>query len=170
MKPSLHQDSASAQLDHLLHFAKELLVAVDVAFPCSTVAIKSAKGADRHAYVRIIDIAVDHVCDNVVRMKRLSQLIGELAKFPSRCGGLDNFPLFEGQPLARLDTGKQFRSFSDRDRTLHKISAGIIANEGGSQKSEVRGQKSEVRSQRLVKAELKKSEVRKRNWLLTSDL
>ena len=69
MEPALHENAAAAKLQGLLDFFKNLLVAQDVTFAGTGRSIKSAKGADRRADVAVVDVAVHHVGDDIVRMQ-----------------------------------------------------------------------------------------------------
>src|SRR5580704_15887558 len=75
MQTALHQDSGSAQVDGLLDLLKDHFLRMNVAFGMTHGPIKSAKAAIFRAEICVINVAVDNIADDPVRMQLAADLI-----------------------------------------------------------------------------------------------
>jgi hypothetical protein len=113
MQPALHQDARAAQRDCLVDFLANLFDRAYISVGRARAAIKRAEGANYVADIRVVDVAIDDVGNNIVRMPALANFIGSHAdccnimRFEQRCA------LFRGQP----NVGK--RTFENRFDVSH---------------------------------------------------
>ena len=69
VQPSLHQNTASTELDGLFDLAVDILVAQHVALVVTRRSVERAEITDARADVRVVDVASDDVADETVRVK-----------------------------------------------------------------------------------------------------
>ena len=81
--PALHQQLHAADRDRFIDLAEQLVEAEDVAFRRSDGPIERAEVAPGHADVRVVDVAIDDVGDDPVRMFPRAQAVGKLSE--QRC-------------------------------------------------------------------------------------
>src|SRR3954467_15133581 len=78
--PALQQQLHAAERDRLVDLAEDLLEPEDVAFAGSNGPVERAEVAARDADVRVVDVAVDDVSDDAVRVLAGADAVGELAE------------------------------------------------------------------------------------------
>src|SRR5687767_1274645 len=78
MKAALHQDAASSQFEHRLNFPVNLLKAQDVPFRRSGLAVKGTERTDGRTDVTVVNITIDDVGDDVVRMQAPAKPVRQL--------------------------------------------------------------------------------------------
>src|SRR2546423_8176410 len=76
MYAALHEDSGSTQRERLLDFFVNDMVGENVSFGVALHTVKRAEGAEFFADIRVIDIPIDDVTDDVFRMQALPDPIG----------------------------------------------------------------------------------------------
>src|SRR5207237_1592805 len=76
MQSSLHQHAGTAQLDRLVDFFANLVDRAYVSVRRAGPAIECAESTDHVADIRVIDVAIDDVGDNVAGMTALPNFIG----------------------------------------------------------------------------------------------
>src|SRR5262249_29360755 len=72
MKPTLHQNSCATQRDRLINLLTDFFYGPDVSVRRTGTSVKSTERADHVAHIRVVDIAIDDVRDDVVRVPALS--------------------------------------------------------------------------------------------------
>ena len=77
---ALQQQLPAAERDRLVDLAEDLLEAEDVAFGRSDRPVERAEVAARDADVRVVDVAVDDVGDDAVRVLARAHAVGQLAE------------------------------------------------------------------------------------------
>src|SRR5918995_5371864 len=77
---TLQQQLAAAELDRLVDLAKDLLEPQYVALDGTDRAVERAEVAPRDADVRVVDVAVDDIGDQVVWMLPRAYAIGQLSE------------------------------------------------------------------------------------------
>jgi len=75
MQPTLHQHAGAAKRNGLVDFRANLIDGSDVSVGRAGPPIESAKGADYIADIRVINVAIDDVGDDVVEMTALPNFI-----------------------------------------------------------------------------------------------
>src|SRR5687768_10683014 len=78
MKAALHQDAAAPQIECLLNLLINLFKAQDVPFRRSGLAVKGTERTDRRTDVAVVNIAVNDVGDDVVRMQAPAKPVRQL--------------------------------------------------------------------------------------------
>src|ERR1041385_3279955 len=76
MQPALHQYARAAECDRLVDLFADLFEGTDVSVGRARSTIKRAERADDIADVRIVDVAIDDVGDDVVRVAAGAYLVG----------------------------------------------------------------------------------------------
>src|SRR5262245_51492931 len=76
MQAALHQHAGTAEGDRLIDLMANLVERTDVGVGCSRPAVERAERANYIANVRVIDVAVDDVGDDVVGMTTLANFVG----------------------------------------------------------------------------------------------
>ncbi len=76
MKPALHQDAGSAKGNRLINLRADLVERPHISVGSARPAIESAERADDIADIRVVDVAIDDVGDDVVGMLALPNFIG----------------------------------------------------------------------------------------------
>src|ERR1700687_5325479 len=76
MQPALHQNSGAAQVDGLLNFVEDHVLGMDVTLGVTHRPVESAEAAKLSTEVRVIDIAVDDVAYDAVRMQLAAHRVG----------------------------------------------------------------------------------------------
>src|SRR5882672_321219 len=76
MQAALHQNAGAAECDRFIDLLADFLQCPDISVRRTWPAIESAEGANYIANIRVIDIAVDYVGDDVVRMSLLANFVG----------------------------------------------------------------------------------------------
>src|SRR5678815_1229199 len=79
MQTTLHQHARAAERDRLVNLLADLVERADVSIGCARATIERAERAHDVADVRVIDIAIDDVSDDVVRMAARAYLVGSSA-------------------------------------------------------------------------------------------
>src|SRR5436309_2701562 len=102
MKPALHQNPTATQFQSFLYLFKDLLKAQHVSLAGTGFAEESAEGAHSGTDVAVIDVAVNDVGYDVIRMQLLAQII---------CQALQNVQRRVPGDLQILDRGKVFPRF-----------------------------------------------------------
>ena len=69
MNPSLHQNAGPPERQRLFNFFINHMVGQDVGLTITLHAVERAKCAELFAHIRVIDIAIDDVADDIVRME-----------------------------------------------------------------------------------------------------
>src|SRR5579884_2261090 len=80
MNAPLHQDAGSSKLQGLFDFLVDYMVGQDVGFGVALYTVKRTKRAELFADVRVINIAVDDVTNDIIRMQALPDVIGRFAQ------------------------------------------------------------------------------------------
>src|ERR1043166_2101328 len=75
MQPTLHQHAGAAQRNGLVDFRANLIDGSDVSVRRAGPPIESTKGADYIADIRVINVAIDDIGDDVVGMTALPNFI-----------------------------------------------------------------------------------------------
>src|SRR5438046_4783995 len=103
MHAALHQDARSAERNRFFDLLVNHMVGQDVGLTITLHAVERAKCAELFAHIRVIDIAIDDVADDIVRM--------ETRAYPISCAGKIQKIRFFKQPdsLIRRDSSA-FRS------------------------------------------------------------
>ena len=99
--PALHQQLDAADRDRLVDLSEQLLEPEDVAVRRADRAIERAEVALRDADVGVVDVAVDDVGDQSVRMLSRADAIGELSEQRGRRVAIQFQRLVRGDALAR---------------------------------------------------------------------
>jgi hypothetical protein len=68
MQTTLHQDASAAECDRFVDLGADLFERADVSIRCTWPAIERAESADYVANVCVVDVAIDDVSDDVVRV------------------------------------------------------------------------------------------------------
>src|SRR5437016_3617390 len=76
MQSSLHQHARAAERNRLINLVANLVDGADVSVGRARPSIERAEGANHIADVRVIDVAINDVSDDVVRMITTPNLIG----------------------------------------------------------------------------------------------
>src|SRR5690242_16228379 len=76
MQTALHQDSRSPQIDRLLDLVEDYLFRQDVALSVPRRPVKRAEAAVLRAEVRVVDIAIDDVGDDALRVPFAADGVG----------------------------------------------------------------------------------------------
>src|SRR5215813_1120267 len=76
MQSALHQNAGAAERDGLVDLLADLFERADVRVRRSGPAIERAERTDYVADIRVIDVAIDDVGDDVIRMAARADLIG----------------------------------------------------------------------------------------------
>ena len=116
MNPALHQNAGPAQRNRLFDFLVDDVVGQDVRFRIAFYPVKRAKAAEFFANIRVIDIAVDDIADDVIGM--------ETSPYPiCSAGQLQQVRFFkESNRLLRADSQACGRGFQFRADASHKNS------------------------------------------------
>src|SRR5262245_4659388 len=93
---ALQQELVAADGNRLVDLPEDLLETEDVPFAVANLTIERAEVAARHAHIRVIDVAVDDVGDDAIRMFAGTDAIGKRAKQMRR-----RMPI-EGERLRRV--------------------------------------------------------------------
>ena len=75
MQSTLHQHAGAAERDRLVDLLADLVERADVSVGRAGTAIERAEGADDVADVRVVDVAIDDVGDDVVRVAARAYLV-----------------------------------------------------------------------------------------------
>ena len=121
VQPALEQDLVPAQGQRLLDLGRELLLGQQVPLARRQVAVERAEGALGDADVRVVDVAVDDVGDDALRMEPLAHGVGEQAQLQQVGLAEERDPLLPGEPLARQDL--LLDPLSHRHRTSARVPA-----------------------------------------------
>src|ERR1700694_5762052 len=81
MQPALHQHSRTAERDGLVNLRANLIHRAHISVRGTGPSIKGAEGADHVADVGVVDVSIDDVGDDVVRVTALANLIRSRADF-----------------------------------------------------------------------------------------
>ena len=81
MQPALHQNARAAQRDCLVNLFANLFERAHVSVRRARPSIERAEGADDVADVRVVDVSIDDVGDDVVGLLALANLVGGRADF-----------------------------------------------------------------------------------------
>ena len=81
MQPALHQNARAAQRDRLVNLFANFIERAHISVRRAGPAIEGAERADDVADVRVVDVAVDDVGDDVVGMLALANLVRGRADF-----------------------------------------------------------------------------------------
>ena len=109
--PALQHDLGGAEVDRLAAAAQDL---VDVVRPALGVLGRRVEGAElagRDADVRVVDVAVDEVRDDAVRVPAAAYRVGRLAQRVQRRVGVEQQRLLGGDPAA---VGAALQDVADR--------------------------------------------------------
>src|SRR5690349_10117914 len=79
MQTALHQHAGAAERDRLVDLLADLVERADVSVRRTGATIERAERADDVADVRVVDVAIDDVCAEVVRMSARAYLVGRSA-------------------------------------------------------------------------------------------
>src|SRR5207302_10005887 len=101
--PTLDQDLHAAERLELVDLAADLLEREDVALGVLGSPIKRAELAVGHAYIGIVDVAVDDVTDDVLRLQLPARLVRERAELEQRG------PIVQLDEVAELGRGPNER-------------------------------------------------------------
>src|SRR5262249_50269325 len=76
MDASLHENSRPAESKRFLDFLEYDVIGKNISFSIAFDAIERTESAEFFADIGVVDIPVDDVADNVIRMPMLTDLIG----------------------------------------------------------------------------------------------
>src|SRR5882672_706166 len=100
VQSALHQNSGAAEGNRLIDLLADFFQRANVSVRGARPAVERAEGTYDIADIRIVDVAVDYVSDNVVLVSPLANLVsrnadpGNIMRFEQRGA------IFEGKPLA----------------------------------------------------------------------
>ncbi len=75
MQSALHQDAGAAECNCFVDLFANLVDGANVSVRCSRPPIKRAEGANYVADIRVIDIAIDDIGDDIVRVSALTNFV-----------------------------------------------------------------------------------------------
>src|ERR1700716_2145846 len=75
MQTALHQDASSAERNRFINLVADFVDGADVSVRRTRPPVESTEGANYVADIRVVDIAVDDVSDDVVRMPLLANFV-----------------------------------------------------------------------------------------------
>ena len=81
MQPSLHQNTGAAQRDCLVNLLADFVERAHVSVGRARPSIERTEGADHVANVRVVNVSIDDVGDDVVGMLALANLVRRRADF-----------------------------------------------------------------------------------------
>src|SRR5580693_1920339 len=76
MQPALHQNAGAAQVDGLLNLVEDHFLRMDVAFGMPHGPVERTETAILGAEIGVVDVAIDDIADDTVRMQLLPHRIG----------------------------------------------------------------------------------------------
>ena len=76
MNSTLHQDPGAAKRDGLFNLLVDNVLRQNIGFRITFDAVKRAKRAELLTYICVVDIAIDDVADDVIRMPPLAIAVG----------------------------------------------------------------------------------------------
>src|SRR5204862_154314 len=100
MQSSLHQHSGPAQRNRLVYFRANFIDRAHVRVRRPRASIKSAERADNIADIRIVDVPVDDVSDDVVGMTPAANFVGRGAH-PRHIAKIKPNPVFGCKTVAK---------------------------------------------------------------------
>ena len=103
MVPALDQDLPTAELRDLRDLGEQLLLRVHVGLGVVRPPVERAEPAVRDAHVRRVDVAVDDVGDDAVRMLALAHEIGEAQERSQVRALVEQERFLRGDPPSVLD-------------------------------------------------------------------
>ena len=75
MQSALHQNAGATERDRLVDLFANLFKRAHVSVGCAGPAVERAESADDVAHVRVVDVPIDDVSDDIVRMLALANLV-----------------------------------------------------------------------------------------------
>src|SRR5689334_4496029 len=75
MQPALHQHPRAAERDRLVDLLADLFERANVSVRCARSTVERAERADNVADVRVVDVAIDDVSYDVIRMAARANLV-----------------------------------------------------------------------------------------------
>ena len=79
MQSALHQNAGAAQVDGLLNLVEDHFLRMHVAFRMAHGPVEGAEAAIFRAEIRVVDVAIDDVADDAVRMQLAAHRVGRHA-------------------------------------------------------------------------------------------
>src|SRR5437870_11851640 len=76
MQPTLHQNAGASERDRLVNLRANLIYRAHVGVGRARPAIECAERADDVTYIRIVNVSIDDVGDDVVRMTSFPHFVG----------------------------------------------------------------------------------------------
>ena len=118
MQSALHQNAGAAERNRLVNLVADFVDRAHVSVRRARPAIERAERAHDVADVRVVDVAVDDVGDDVVRMSSLANFVGghadasDIVRFEQRGA------IVGGDPLARKSLIQNALNFTRHVRSL----------------------------------------------------
>ena len=101
VQPALHQDARAAERNGFIDLRADFFEAANVGVGCARATVERAKGPDDLADVRLVDVAIDDVGDDVLRVTPRAYLIGSGSHACDVVRFEQGPALVDGHPLAR---------------------------------------------------------------------
>src|SRR5712692_1103774 len=99
MQPALHQHASTAERNCLVNLRADLIDRPHISIGRTGPSIERAEGAHNVADVRVVNVAINYVSDNVVRMASPANLISGCADSRHVVRLEQRRTIFGGQPV-----------------------------------------------------------------------
>src|SRR5205814_9710990 len=105
MNSSLHQDSGASERNGLFNLLMDHVVRQNIGFRIAFDAVKGAKCTELLTYICVIDVAIDYVTDDVIRMPAPANTVRTRRQIEQICLFEKKDGLFRTNPAA-LSSGR----------------------------------------------------------------